>query len=113
MGFMMIKGLFRKDSVNDYQDVLVPLANAQRHPTAEAEHASRRPAEGHDGNTASYDKKEDGPLNFSESSGKGVMRTSSANYSPYTIEGLRAECMEDVTASGHDSSYDRKIIFDT
>lgn len=114
MGFLMIKGLFRKDSVNDYQDVLVPLANSQRHPTVEAEYARRRSAEGHNGNTASYDKKEDGPLNSSKSSGdEGVMRTSSANYSPYTIEGLRAEVMEDVTASGHDSSYDRKIIFDT
>jgi len=111
MAFLAIKGLFRKTSVNDYQDVLVPLANARRHPTIHAEYARRRSAEGHNDNTASFDsmKMEGGPLSSNESGEEeGVMRTSSANYSPYTIEGLRAEVMEDVAASGHDSAYDLK-----
>jgi hypothetical protein len=111
MGLRMLKGLFRKDSLKDCQDVLIPLANAPRHPTVEAEYACRRSGEGHNSNTAKYDtmKKEDGTPNSSQSSGEeGVMRTSSTNYSSYTIEGLRAEVMEDVAASGHDSAYDCK-----
>lgn len=115
MGFLAIKELFHTASVNDYQDVLVPLERAQRHPTVEAEYARRRSAEGHGRNRESYrEKKNAGPLNASESSGEdGVMRTSSANYSPYTIEGLRAEVMEDVAASGHDSAYDCKLYLAT
>jgi hypothetical protein len=38
------------------------------------------------------------------------MRITSADYKPYTIEGLRAEVMEDVAASGHDSAYDCKLF---
>jgi hypothetical protein len=114
MGFLAIKGLFRKDSINDYQDVLVPLANAQRHPTVEAEYARRRSAEGQskNDNTPGFaTTKKEGPLHANETSGEeGVMRTSSQNYSPYTIEGLRAEVMEDVAASGHDSAYDCKLF---
>ena len=114
MGFQAIKSLFHKDSVNDYHNVLVPLEKARRHPTVEAEYARRRSAEGHDKNADLDDSKnEAGPVNASESSGEeGVMRTSSANYSPYTIEGLRAEVMEDVTASGHDSAYDCELFLE-
>ena len=114
MGFLAIRSLLHKDSVNDYHDVLVPLEKAQRHPTVEVEYARRRSAEAHD-NNGDLDgaKKEAGPLNAGESSGEeGVMGTSSANYSPYTIEGLRSEVMEDVAASGHDSTYDCKLFLE-
>ncbi|KAE9375505.1 MFS general substrate transporter [Stipitochalara longipes BDJ] len=110
MGFLAIKSLFHKDSVNDYQDVLVPLQKARRHPTVEAEYARRRSAEGH-GGTGDFAgvKKEAGALNTYESSGEeGIMRTSSANYSSYTVDGLRTEVMEDVAAGGHDNAYDLK-----
>jgi hypothetical protein len=108
MGILAIKGLFHKDSVKDYQDVLVPLANAQRHPTVEAEYARRRSAEGH-GSTGDFNGAKKEVRN--ESSGEeGVMRTTSHKYSPYTIEGLRAEVVEDLASSGHDSSYDCKLI---
>jgi hypothetical protein len=112
MGFLAIKELFHEDSVNDYQDVLVSLEKAQRHPTVEAEYAHRRSAEC-PATTGDLNggKKETGLINGSENSGEeGVMRATSANYSPYTIEGLRAEVMEDVAASGHDSAYDCKLF---
>lgn len=112
MGFLAIKEMFHKDSVNDYQDVLVPLDQAQRHPSVEAEYARRRSADGKNGE--SDGEKKVRPLNASENSGEeGVMRTSSTNYSPHTVEGLRAEVMEDVAASGHDTAYDCKLYFET
>jgi hypothetical protein len=108
MGILAIKDLFHKESVKDYQDVLVPLANAPRHPTVEAEYARRRSAE-RPGNVGDLTgaKKEARNENSGE---EGVMRTTSHNYSPYTIEGLRAEVVEDLASSGHDSSYDCKLI---
>ena len=104
MGFMGLTSPFKKDSVDSYQGVLVPLANAARHPTVVAEYARRRSAanDSSDGNS-------DDPLKKDAAKpGKenGVMRTSSEGYSPYTVEGLSAEIHEDVTASGHDSAYD-------
>ena len=113
MGFLAIKSLFHKDSVNNYQNVLVPLEKAQRHLTVEAEYARRRSAEGH-GSTGDLagGKKEAGLLHASESSGEdGIMRTSCATYSPYTIDGLRAEVMEDVADIGHDSAYDCELFW--
>jgi hypothetical protein len=108
MGILAIKDLFHKESVKDYQDVLVPLANAPRHPTVEAEYARRRSAERH-GSVGDLTgaKKEARNENSGE---EGVMRTTSHNYSPYTIEGLRVEVVEDLASSGHDSSYDCKLI---
>lgn len=108
MGILAIKGLFHKESVKDYQDVLVPLANAPRHPTVEAEYARLGSAEAH-GSVGDLNgaKEEAGDENSGE---EGVMRTTSHNYIPYTIEGLRAEVVEDLASSGHDSSYDCKLI---
>lgn len=70
MGFLGIRKPFQKESVDNYQGVLVPLANATRHPTVAAEYARRRSAEGRNGSsdggvidaeTANKDKeKEDG-----------------------------------------------------
>lgn len=107
MGFLGLRRLGKKDSVNDYQGVLVPVANATRHPTVAAEYARRRSAEGRSDNndTSTYGvnkKVEDG------SPKEGHGSESEDGLSPYTIEGLRAEVLEDVAASGHDSAYDRE-----
>jgi len=104
MGFMGLTSPFKKDSVDSYQGVLVPLANAARHPTVVAEYARRQSAanDSSDGNSDDPLKK-DAAKPVEEN---GAMRMSSEGYSPYTVEGLRAEIHEDVTASGHDSAYD-------
>jgi hypothetical protein len=112
MGFLAINSLFHKDSVSDYNNVLVPLEKAQRHSSVEVEYARRRSAKGN-GSTKddSGQKKEAGALNGSESCGEdGVMRITSADYKPYTIEGLRAEVMEDVATSGYNSAYNCKLF---
>ena len=103
MGFMGFTKPFQKDSVDNYEGVLVSLANASRHPTVVAEYARRRSAEGDSSEGTSDDS-----IKKAKDLGEedGVMRTSNAEYSPYTIEGLRAEVHEDVAASGHDSAYD-------
>ena len=112
MGILALKGLFHKDSVNDYQNVLVPLEKAQRHSTVEAEYARRRSAEGVGSNGGVEGKKEDGLPNSSESSGEeGTLHTSGATYSPYSIDGLRAEVMEDVAGSGYNSAYDCELFW--
>jgi hypothetical protein len=101
--FMGITDPFHKPSVNDFEGVLVPLEQAVRlHETA-AEYARRQSHE-RVSDSPSSEKKDK-----SADTESGVMRTNSAGYSPYTIEGLRAEINEDVAASGHDSAYDRKV----
>jgi hypothetical protein len=104
MGFMGLTSPFKKDSVDNYEGVLVPLANAARHPTVVAEYARRRSVANDysDGNS-------DDPLQKDGAKPRednGMMRTSSEGYSPYTVEGLRAEIHEDVATSGQDSAYD-------
>lgn len=110
MGFFGLQKPFKKDSVNDYQGVLVPLSQAARHPTVAAEYARKKSAEGARNSTEHVGKND-------ESEGKdvgtgraeeGVIRTTGDAYSPYTIEGLKAEVFKDITASGHDSTYDCK-----
>jgi hypothetical protein len=109
MGFMGLKGFGHKDSVNDFTDVLVPIANAKRHPDVIAEYQRRNSKEGARPDatvvTDPKDKSTDGPPSDSES---GIPRTTSGVYSPYTIEGLKAEINEDVSASAHNTSYDCK-----
>jgi hypothetical protein len=114
MGFLAMKSLFHKDSVNGYHDVLVPLQKAQHHPTVEAKYSGRRSTEGGGENGYLDDSKKKAGLRYANDSNgeEGVMRISRANYSPYTIEGLRAEIREDVAAaSGHDSAYDCKLFW--
>ncbi|CAL3972766.1 unnamed protein product [Diplocarpon coronariae] len=102
LGFTFLE----KDSVDDYQGVLVPLAQANRHHTVVAEYARRRSAEGRISNPANGLKKEgEGSDGYGEDK---VLRTSNAEYSPYTIEGLRAEVNEELAAGGHDTAYDLK-----
>lgn len=89
----------------------MPLEKAQRHPTVEAEYARRRSPDGSsDCGDVDGTKKEVGSPNDGDSSEDRVMSASSCNYSPYTIEGLRAEVMEDVAASGHYSAYDCELF---
>jgi len=98
---------FEKDSVDQYPGVLVPLGQASRHPTVAAEYARRRSAEGRSEDGSPVEKKAEGK--GSEGDGEdGVLRTSSAGYDPYTIEGLRAEVHEDASSGGHDTAYDLK-----
>jgi hypothetical protein len=110
MGFMGLTRFGHKDSVDDFTGVHVPLANAKRHPDVIAEYQRRNSKEGVRPDativTESKDEMKDGPLTDSEG---GIPRTSSGVYSPYTIEGLRAEIHEDVAASGHNSAYDCKV----
>jgi len=100
--FMGITDPFHKPSIHDFEGVLVPLDQAVRHDLTAAEYARRQSLE-RVSDAPSSDKKDK-----STDSEPGVMRTNSAGYSPYTIDGLRAEINEDVAASGHDSAYDRK-----
>lgn len=116
MGFLGLSKPFKKDSVNDYQGVLVPLAQAKRHPLVIEAYSKRRFAEGLTSDSASSgtavaglgdtkaEAKEDEPSGGEE----GVVRTSSKLYCPYTVEGLKAEVLEDVSARGEDSAYDRE-----
>ncbi|TAQ90923.1 hypothetical protein B7494_g819 [Chlorociboria aeruginascens] len=98
-----LRSLFHKTSVDDYTGVLVPLSQASRHPTVAAEYARRQSADSDrgSGNTNKGKRRV-------EEGEETVLRTGSAGYSPYTIEGLKAEVNEDLAASGHDTAYDLK-----
>jgi hypothetical protein len=110
MGFMGLINPFQKDSVDNYEGVLVPLANASRDPIVVAEYARRRSAADDSSARNSDDsiKKRGGKLGEED----GVMQRSSAEYNPYTIEGLRAEVHEDVAESGYDTAYDCKSFLE-
>lgn len=84
---------FRKHDVSDFEGVYVPLANSQRHHSVVAAHNDRK-------NSLTKDVSDE----------KNIESPSSPDnsYSAYTIEGLRAEIELDLSASGHDTSYDRK-----
>jgi hypothetical protein len=106
MSFLAKLNPFHKENIADYKNVLVPLANAQRHSTVTAEYDRRR---SQDGRTSSGDA---GSTKKKESEDEsGVLSSRSAAYSPFTVEGLRAEVYEDVGASGHDTAYDREFYF--
>ena len=93
--------IFKTESVNDYQGVLVPLANAQRHSTVEADYARRRSEDEQnhsDGDLASGKKEADEKAGVNPNS-VGAM---------YTVEGLRKEIEAEVGAGGADTSYDLK-----
>lgn len=84
---------FAKHDVSDFPGVLIPLHQAERHPSV----------------VSAYDEKKfeagaDSPPSYDSEGKPGV----NANYSPTTLEGLRVEIDEDLAASGHDTAYDRK-----
>ncbi|KAL9031687.1 MAG: hypothetical protein Q9196_000320 [Gyalolechia fulgens] len=84
---------FGKHDVSDFEGVYVPLAHAQRHPSVVAAHEHRK-----------HSLTEDAPDEKNiESSPSPEHR-----YNAYTVEGLRAEIELDLSASGHDTPYDRK-----
>ncbi|CAG8982309.1 hypothetical protein HYALB_00005309 [Hymenoscyphus albidus] len=104
MKFMGFTPFGHKDSINDH-NVLVTLANAQRHPTVVAEWERRRSVEAQEAHLDGAGSKKEGDVTPDTEVG---IRTSSSTYDPYTIEGLKAEVNEDVAASGHDTAYDLK-----
>ena len=78
----------KKYDVTEFENVLVPLTNAQRQPSVIAAHGERL-----------------GTMNGATVDDDGI--ESSDQYSAFTIEGFRAEIDNDITASGHDTVYDR------
>lgn len=113
MGFMGLQKPGQKESVNDYSNVLVPLATAKRHETVIAEYERRRSAEGlRDLSLESPGEKpqEKDGIDGIDGNEKGVLSTGSKVYSPYTIEGLKAEVFEDVKVTGCDSAYDCEFV---
>ena len=92
--------IFKTESVNDYPGVLVPLANAQRHSTVEADYARRRSEDAQnnsDGDLAAGKKEADEKAGVNPNS-EGAM---------YTVEGLRKEIEADA-AGAVDTPYDLK-----
>ena len=111
MGFFAgIPRPFQKESLDNYQGVLVPLAQAKRHETVEAEYARRF---SHDGRPVSPtpSKKNDSPDGGRAPDGKvdeeGARAPAGGIWDgAYTVEMLREEVTNDVAASGHDTAYD-------
>lgn len=107
MGFLKFINPFHKESANDYAGVVVPLARAIRHPTVVAEYARRCSSR------TSSSVCSDGSRKDNTHNEEGVMRSNSLSYSPYTIEGLRAEINAEMalvpSPSGKDSEYECKI----
>lgn len=86
MGWNPFVNPFAKHDLEEFQHVLVPLADATRRTS------------GSDSNEKKLDKvgtEEDG------------MSLPPDQYSTMTIEALRAEVESDVASSGHDTAYDR------
>jgi hypothetical protein len=110
MGFLGIRKPFQKESVDNYQGVLVPLAHANRHPTVAAEYARRQSREGRDLSSDGIANKDKD--SSKDDDGEGGRRTNSLGSNAYTVEGLRAEVMEEIGAGEKaDSSYDRMSLF--
>lgn len=84
---------FGKNDVSDFEGVFVPLAHSQRHPSVVAAHNDRKDSLTKD---ISDEKNIESPPSPENS------------YSAYTVDGLRAEIELDLSASGHDTAYDRK-----
>jgi len=118
MGMFKLQRPFQKDSVDNYEGVLVPLAQAKRHSLVIADYERRRSAESlrnSTRDTAALPDAKSGEVkdkdNDAGSGEDGMISTDSTAYSPYTIEGLKAEVLEDVAVSGHDSAYDCECSF--
>jgi len=105
MKFLALGKLGRKESIDDYPGALIPLAQAKRHATVLAGYSPQKSREDSEGSaTAALNKGSPNKYHLSED---GIPRTSSTEYNPYTIKGLKAEVYEDLAVSGHDSPYDR------
>ena len=99
MGFLWP---FKKYHLEDFDSVVIPLGQAQRAASVVAENQRRASArtlveEEREAEKAS----EKAGLDFSG-------RDSGSDHAVTTIETLRAEIDADISASGHNSTYDRK-----
>lgn len=92
MGFFV--NPFRKHDVREFPDVLVPLRDAPRHPLV----------------MQKYEEKGRTGTGSPEKDPERYPTRSSDEYSPFTIENLKAEIEEDVAASGHNTTYDRVYL---
>lgn len=108
MGFLV--NPFRKETVDSFTGVLVPIESATRHPTVLAKYALLEKTRSADAQTASSStsekqtSKDDARLGTTEES--GVLHYGSSGCSPYSLEGLRMEVHEDVAAGAHSTTYD-------
>lgn len=90
---------FKKYDLTDFHDVVVPLADAPRHPSVVAEN-KRRASVASTLNATT--------LNSQNVVEKGDSKDSASTDDMLTVATLRAEVEADIAASGHDSIYDRK-----
>ncbi|KAL8834447.1 MAG: hypothetical protein Q9170_003743 [Blastenia crenularia] len=90
---MVFLNPFRKHDVSDFEGVYVPLANSQRHHSVVAAHNDRK-------NSLTKDMSDEKDIESPPSPENSD--------SAYTVEGLRREIELDLSASGHDTAYDRK-----
>lgn len=119
MGFFAgIPRPFQKESVDNYHGVLVPLSQAKRHESVEAEYARRFSHDGARPGSASGSKKKDSDDDGAAApGGKGDEETGRGAPAgaiwdgAYTVEMLREEVTNDVAASGHDTAYDCEFYF--
>lgn len=84
---------FAKHDVSEFPGVLVPLQDARRHSVV----------------TDKYDEKADKVAKLDspgDAEREGGISGNTA-YTPYTLEGLRAEIDEDLQSGGVNSAYDR------
>lgn len=104
--FSHIPRPFQKESVDLYPGVLVPLAQAKRHESVEADYARRYSLEGRSVSPAGSKKEADGVPESKVLDEEGKPTRSRAWDGVYTVEMLREEVNSDVAASGLNSSYD-------
>ena len=96
---------FKKHDVSEFENVYVPLAEAQRHKSVVAQHNDMK-----NGTVIEEDGmvKKNPAVNPDEKDIEAGTSPDIINpYSAYTIDGLRTEIDADIAASGHDSVYDR------
>jgi len=92
--------IFKTESVNDYPGVLVPLANAQRHSTVEADYARRR--------SEDEQNRSDGDLAPKKDADEKAPVDLNSDRAMYTVEGLRREIESEAVPGGVDTPYDLK-----
>lgn len=89
---------FKKYDLIDFEEVVVPLSDAPRHPKVIAENKRR---------ASLASSANDSTLN-NQSTIEKANPADRNSHDAWTVEKLRAEIEEDLAASGHDSAYDRK-----
>ena len=86
---------FAKHDISDFPGVLVPLEDAHRHSTVTKKYEEKLGSNAEGSSTPDVvDSEKDGAHH-------------SAEYTPYTIEGLRSEVETDLQAGGVSTAYDR------